>query len=46
VWTPDELCGVDPEDVQDRSIEHGHMVIDSLKVQSDNEPGALEPQRG
>jgi ATP-dependent Clp protease adapter protein ClpS len=31
VWTPDELEGVDPDEVEERSIEFGWAVIDSLK---------------
>ena len=35
VWTADELKGADPEHVQDRLIELGWDVIDTL--QGDNE---------
>jgi len=30
IWTPDELGNASAKDVQDRSIEHGHEVIESL----------------
>lgn len=31
VWSPDELAGVDPSKVEDRSIELGWDVIEVLK---------------
>lgn len=35
VWTPEELQGVAPDYVEERSIELGHEVIDCLKGQED-----------
>ena len=31
VWNPEELQGVDPRDVEDRSVETGHEVIETLR---------------
>jgi hypothetical protein len=30
VWTPEELRGVDPARVEDRSVELGNDIIDTL----------------
>lgn len=30
VWTPGELGGTSPRAVEDRSVEHGYEVIESL----------------
>lgn len=37
VWTPEELDGVDPRDVEDTSIEAGHEAINALKEYADGE---------
>jgi hypothetical protein len=29
-WNPEELKGVDPERIEERCVEQGNMVIDSL----------------
>jgi hypothetical protein len=31
IWTPEELLDVDPGQVEDRSIELGHQIIEDLK---------------
>lgn len=36
VWSPDELEGATPSMVEDRSIELGWDVIDTLKPRADN----------
>jgi hypothetical protein len=33
IWTPEELRGADPGDVEDWSIEHGYNVIDSMATE-------------
>lgn len=30
IWTPDELNGVKPSHVEDRSIKLGHQIIEAL----------------
>jgi len=35
VWTPEELAGVNPGAVEDRSIEVGWDIIDTLKENQD-----------
>jgi len=37
VWSPEELRGVDPEDVEERSIELGSEVIDFMTDEEDEE---------
>ena len=36
LWTPEELQGVSPNQVQDRSIELGQEVIDCLREENND----------
>jgi hypothetical protein len=35
VWNPEELGDAEPDDVEDRSIEYGHDVIETLNDMAD-----------